>query len=61
MKGKSNIVDSSGKYVITADSDSIDPSDSDNDGSDIVFTIVFHCFEKFIQLKITNFLKTLLI
>ena len=47
MKGKSNIVDSSAKYVIIADSDSIDASDNDSDGSDIVFTIAFHCFEKY--------------
>lgn len=54
MKGKSNIVDSSAKYVIIADSDSIDPSDNDSE-------LCFIVSKNIIQLKITNFLKTLLI
>ena len=43
---KSKIDDSGEKCVIIADSDSVDPSDNDSD-NDIVFPIVFHCFEKY--------------
>ncbi|XP_017795982.1 PREDICTED: piggyBac transposable element-derived protein 4-like [Habropoda laboriosa] len=39
VKRKSNIDDSSEKCVIIADSDSVDPSDNDSDGSDIVLPV----------------------
>lgn len=42
VKRKSNIADSNEKCVIIADSDSIDPSDNDSDGSDIVFPVRKH-------------------
>ena len=47
VKKKSNIYDNSEKCVTITDSDSVDPSDNDGDGSDIVFSIMFHCFKKY--------------
>lgn len=44
---KSKIDDNNEKYVIIADSDSVDPSDNDSGRSDIVFPIVFYCFVKY--------------
>lgn len=46
VKRKANIDDSSEKYVIIVDSDSVDSSDIDSDGN-IEFPIVFHCLEKY--------------
>lgn len=39
VKRKSNIDNSSEKYVIITDSDSVDPSDNNSNGSNIVFLI----------------------
>ena len=61
VKKKSNIDDNSEKYVI-ADNDSVRSSDNDSDGSDIVFPIMFHYFEKCHTVDdyqfSTSFLKT---